>query len=372
VSLVRGSERIKARAKDIDQIPSFSPSGSTTAKARSIHTGEFADAIADYTRQDRSSELGALKIFNKFREAGVAGEEQAVNRLQQEIEVLRAGRAGLPRLLDFNLKERWMVTEFFPAGSLEDNVSKYKGNVALALKAFQSLVKSVAALHADRIIHRDIKPANVELVLGDFGIVFLPNQPSRHTLTNESVGPHDYMPPWAEVDGRLREVHPNFDVYMLGKVLWCMVSGRLRLQREWHDRPAYDLTQVFRDDPAMHMVNFILKQCVVEREEQCQTSADKLGNIVSGFIRVLERGGQLLYVGIPRPCRVCGHGQYQNSGYASTIPQIPTAEPVGLRLWVGGNTPTTLQVYPFVCDSCGQVEFFTRAAARPGTSGVVD
>jgi hypothetical protein len=54
-------------SKDIDQILSFSPSVSTTAKA-------FADAIADYTRQDRSSEIVALKIFDKFREAGAAVE----------------------------------------------------------------------------------------------------------------------------------------------------------------------------------------------------------------------------------------------------------------------------------------------------------
>ena len=45
------------------------------------------------------------------------------------------------------------------------------------------------------------------------GIVFLPDQPKRLTRTNESVGPHDYMPPWADVGGRLGDVHPNFDVY---------------------------------------------------------------------------------------------------------------------------------------------------------------
>jgi serine/threonine protein kinase len=232
----------------------------------------------------------------------------------------------------------------------------------------------VATLHAAGIVHRDIKPANVfvrqdnELILGDFGIVFLPDLPARLTRTKETLGPHDYMPPWAEAGGRLVDVTSKVDVYMLGKLLWCMVSGRLRLQREWFDRPNNNLTVIFPDDPAVHMVNVILKRCLVESAEQFQTSASDLVLIVSTYLRMLERGGQLLHVGIPRPCRVCGHGQYQNEGYATTQPPIAKDAPVGLRLWVGGSDIASLPVYPFVCDSCGHVEFFT----RPTASGSVD
>ena len=316
VFLVRGPERVNARRNDISRILSFSPWG--TSMAGEQRTGEFADAVADYARTELPSELGAMKVF-KLRDVGSDGEEQAVNRLTQEVEVLRAGRPGLPKLLDFNLPERWMVTEYFPAKTLEYNHSKYKGHVLLAFKAFLTLVKTVISLHAQGIIHRDIKPANVfvraddELVLGDFGIVFVSDQPLRVTRTGESVGPHDYMPPWADVGGRLGEVHPNFDIYMLGKLLWCMVAGRLRLQREWFERPENNLTVIFKEDPAMHMVNVILKRCVVENEGQCQTSASDLGIIVSTYIQILERGGQDLHAGIVRPCRVCGHGHYQTA-----------------------------------------------------------
>ena len=82
-------------------------------------------------------------------------------------------------------------------------------------------MNTVALLHDENVVHRDIKSANVfvrqddELVLGDFGIVYLPDQPARLTRTNESVGPHDYMPPWTDAGGRLEKVHTNFDVYML-------------------------------------------------------------------------------------------------------------------------------------------------------------
>jgi len=129
-------------------------------------------------------------------------EQQSLDRLKQEVQILKQNRPGLPKLLDSNESERWMVTEYFPEGTLEDNILRYKGKPDLALRAFLSLVNTVKAIHADDIVHRDIKPANVfvrsdeELVLGDFGIVFVPDQPVRLTRTDESVGPHDYMPPW--------------------------------------------------------------------------------------------------------------------------------------------------------------------------------
>lgn len=120
---------------------------------------------------------------------------------------------------------------------------------------------------------------------------------------------------------------------------------------------------MFRDDPAMYMVNVILKRCLVENAEHCKTSAVDLVQIAGTYIQMLDRGGQLLHEGISRPCRICGHGHYQNSGYAQTLPAIPKDAPVGLRLWVNGNSPT-LPVYPFVCDVCGNVQFFTRPAPK--------
>jgi hypothetical protein len=170
----------------------------------------------------------------------------------------------------------------------------------------------------------------------------------------------------------LAEIHHTFDIYMLGKLLWCMVAGRLRLQREYFDRQENDLTMLFKDDPAMHMVNVILKRCVVEREEQCKTSANELGTIVSTYLYMLERGGQLLHIGIPRPCRVCGHGEYRSEGLPSTMQPFPKEGSVGLRFSTSGSEYANLPVYPFVCDTCGHVEFFTRAAPRPGASDSVD
>jgi len=345
VFLVRSPARVRQRAECLRTI---------RAALDQDQRADLADSMWLYARPDSVSELGAMKVF-KIRD----DEQQSLDRLKQEIQILKQNRPGLPKLLDSNESERWMVTEYFPEGTLEDNVLRYKGKPDLALRAFLSLVNTVKALHADDIVHRDIKPANVfvrpddELVLGDFGIVFVPDRPLRLTRTDESVGPHDYMPPWGELGARLEKVHPNFDVYMLGKLLWCMVSGRLLLRREWFKQPQNDISLMFEDDPHAYVVNTILEKCVVEYAESCASISD-LHAMVIAYVHVFEHGGQPLDDGVPRLCHVCGLGLYRR--------EIAKTNTLTYRLTVSnsdrGADTSTLFVQFYICDRCGHVELF--------------
>jgi serine/threonine protein kinase len=217
---------------------------------------EFSTFVWNHARPDELSELGALKVF-KPRSHGIAPEEQQQEqrRYADELEALSQIPTGLPKMLAHGTRDHWIVTEYFPDGSLEGQISKYKGNAKAALVAFRSLVETAKLIHERKWVHRDIKPANVfartntDLVLGDFGIVFFPDSYERMTATHERVGPRDYMPQWADLGERLEEVTPAFDVYMLGKLLWCMVAGKLKLPREYHRRPSHDLEKLFPDSP---------------------------------------------------------------------------------------------------------------------------
>jgi serine/threonine protein kinase len=288
--------------------------------------------------------------------------------------VLREGTPGLPKLLDANKDEHWIVTEYFPERTLEHDPLKYRGRVVPALKAFRSLVRAVTLIHSKGYVHRDIKPANVfvrgdELILGDFGIVYVPNMPDRVTETGERVGPRDYMPPWANLGARSEKVKPSFDVYMLGKLLWCLVDGRAVLPREYYTDPDFDLTVTFRDDTDMHLINSILNLCLVEREPNCLNGAQDVLLEVEKVLQIIERGGQLLKEGVPRPCHICGEGFYKSETvFSNNLPPVRESDPVGLRFWpkisIGSIAATTLNVYPFVCDHCGHVELFARP--KPG------
>jgi tRNA A-37 threonylcarbamoyl transferase component Bud32 len=345
VFLVRSPARVAQRAECLRTI---------RAALDQDRRADLAVSMWLYARPDSVSELGAMKVF-KIRD----DEKQSLDRLKQEIQILKQNRPGLPKLLDSNESERWMVTEYFPEGTLEDNILRYKGKPDLALRAFLSLVNTVKALHDDDIVHRDIKPANVfvrsndELVLGDFGIVFVPDQPARLTRTNESVGPHDYMPPWAETGGRLENIHATFDVYMLGKLLWCMVSGRLLLRREWFKEPQNDISMMFKDDPYAYTINTILEKCVVERAESCASITD-LHAMVIAYVQVFEHGGQPLNEGVPRPCHVCGVGTYQ----AELLNQENPAFRLALWNLPRGADTSAVNIRLYICDRCGHVEFF--------------
>jgi serine/threonine protein kinase len=317
---------------------------------------ELAESAFNYARPEHPLELAALKVFMP-RAEGRDAEEQMATRLKNEIAVLSQNRPGLIRILDSNVEERWIATEYYPNGTLETHLLRYRGNARSALFAFRSLVSTVANLHRDGIIHRDIKPANVfigsddQLILGDFGIVFTASVRDRATLPDERVGPRDYMPPWAEM-GRLEDVDPSFDVYMLGKLLWCMVTGKSRLIREYYDRPENNLTVIFHRDPNMHAINQILDHTIVEDPTDCCSSAVDLLLIVETHLAIIEAGGQLLNDGVPRPCHVCGLGKYE--------PERPGQW--NIRLWPAGvsipTDTTLLSVRQFACTNCGHVQFF--------------
>jgi serine/threonine protein kinase len=306
----RTPERCVERQKFRRIMMEFSGQGFNEQRA-----DDFATASYGYAREESPSEFGALKVFDKIREGGAPAQE----RLKREVEVLSQKRHGLPKLLDAKVEDRWMVTEYFPNGTIAKSPLKFQGKPVPALRAFRTLVETVASLHQDQIIHRDIKPDNVfygsdgSLVLGDFGIVFMHGDATRPTVTQERVGPRDYMPQWADLGERLADVHPNFDVYMLGKLLWCMVAGRLRLPREYHRRRGFNLEEIFPQNPRVRLINSILDKCLVEDPDRCLASAKQLLEIVDTTLANVNQGVPMLdEKGNPiLPCLVCGKGVYR-------------------------------------------------------------
>jgi serine/threonine protein kinase len=160
VFLVRSPGRIQERKDVIQEVLGSNPwTVRMDEKERPERIDRLATALSKYSRPDKPSELGALKMFKIPTDSPDA--EEAVERLRNEIVVLGQNRPGLVKLLAASEKERWMVTEYLQSGSMNRNPGAYKGDAGRALKAFRSLVETVASLHKNDIVHRDIKPANV-------------------------------------------------------------------------------------------------------------------------------------------------------------------------------------------------------------------
>jgi hypothetical protein len=180
--------------------------------------------------------------------------------------------------------------------------------------------------------------------------------PERQRLTfeGETVGARDFIPLWGEEDSRLVDVKPDFDVYMLGKVLWCMVAGRSVLRRELFLRANNDVTKLFPSDPHTHMVNVILKHSVVEEQKDCWSSASDLLLVVDTNVEQIKQGGQLLLDGITRICHVCGVGRYARQALVKDIPSY------NMRLWDSGarDPSSTLGIEVWECGTCHHIQFF--------------
>lgn len=365
VYLVRRPERKKARDAYLQNIRDLS--------GRGLRNGTefiFPIASAEVARHERPEELAALKQFIARANLGPTAEQSALERLRNEIRILQKGHDGFVKLLDSNENERWIVTEYCSKGTLEDNLLKYKGNAKASLAALIPIIEVVATLHQEGIVHRDIKPQNIfvaedgRLLLGDFGLVFLPDQAPRVTKLGESIGPWEFMPPWLDLDDKPANVTQCFDVYMLGKVLWCMVSGQVKLTREHFTRDRFNLVKLFPNDPHMHAINTILEKTVVSDEENCYGSAGDLLIMVGKIFQRMDRGAQLLLPGIPRPCRVCGEGEYraeqEMQGQAHPtgsfqLTRIVTNSSTGQQV---AQSASGIRANLYCCNRCGHVQFF--------------
>jgi hypothetical protein len=146
----------------------------------------------------------ALKLFDFEKDERA---QNARERFKREVEALRSLDApGFLRLHDADEGEGWMVTTLYPS-TLTKQRDRFRGRALEALVALRPVVAALAGLHARGGVHRDVKPDNIfvdergELVLGDFGIVFL-RDADRLTATYERVGTRYWIAPWADVEQR--------------------------------------------------------------------------------------------------------------------------------------------------------------------------
>ncbi len=95
----------------------------------------------------------------------------------------------------------------------------------------RSVAESVQYAHDRGVIHRDLKPANVLLDrqgkprITDFGLAKTTRDDRGLTATGQVMGTPSYMPP-EQAAGRVDEIGPATDVYALGAILYCLLTGR--------------------------------------------------------------------------------------------------------------------------------------------------
>jgi serine/threonine protein kinase len=196
-----------------------------------------------------SVELGhnvAIKVLHTGQFSTLeAGEEE---RFERERELLmRIKHPAIVDVYDWGHGEdfRYIVTEYFPGGSLElriRNLMTAKDSVDI----FLQIAAALQAVHAANLCHRDLKPANVmmrpdgRIVLIDFGLA--KHLGTSHTNVGEVRGSPYYISP-EQAEGA--EVDRRSDIYSLGIMFYEMLTG----QRPFKGSSVIGIIQSHRNDP---------------------------------------------------------------------------------------------------------------------------
>ncbi len=127
-----------------------------------------------------------------------------------------------------------------------------------AAKIMHKVALAIAYAHVEGVVHRDLKPANILLDksgdphVTDFGLAKTfestgeaSDSASNLTATGQVLGTPSYMPP-EQARGGAKEIGPLADVYSLGAVLYCLITGRPPFQAA---SPLDTLLQVIERDP---------------------------------------------------------------------------------------------------------------------------
>jgi hypothetical protein len=120
-----------------------------------------------------------------------------------------------------------------------------------AAELLARIADAIQHAHDRGVIHRDLKPANVLLdargqpKVTDFGLAKKLAGDSGLTASGQVMGTPSYMPP-EQAAGEHAQIGPLADVYSLGAMLYCVLTGRPPFQ----SATAMDtLLQVLQSDP---------------------------------------------------------------------------------------------------------------------------
>ena len=201
-------------------------------------------------RQVNLNRIVALKMIL----AGQLANDSDVKRFYAEAEA--AARLDHPGIVPIFEIGQHDGQHYFSMAYIEgESLAKKIANGPLPPREAAKLVKKVAEAveyaHRKGIVHRDLKPANVLLdgqgqpKVTDFGLAKLLKGDSGLTGTGQILGTPSYMPP-EQAEGQVDQIGPQADVYALGAILYCLLTGRPPFQAA---NPIDTLLQVIHQEP---------------------------------------------------------------------------------------------------------------------------
>ena len=133
--------------------------------------------------------------------------------------------------------QHYFSMDYIAGESLNSRIARGPLPAREAATILAKVAQAVSFAHVAGVIHRDLKPANIlldsknEPHVTDFGLAKrVEGEPGASatgglTQTGQVLGTPSYMPP-EQAAGKTKEIGPRADVYSLGAVLYCALTGR--------------------------------------------------------------------------------------------------------------------------------------------------
>ena len=181
-------------------------------------------------RQKGLKRLVALKMILAGSHAG--GEELARFQIEAEA-VANLQHANIVQIHDVGEHQGipYIALEYVDGGGLDHKLARKLLEDAEAAELVETLGRAIDYAHRKGVIHRDLKPANVLLTaegvpkIADFGLAKRLEEDSGQTRTGAVMGTPSFMAP-EQARGAVDEIGPLADVYALGAILYCVLTGR--------------------------------------------------------------------------------------------------------------------------------------------------
>jgi WD40 repeat protein/tRNA A-37 threonylcarbamoyl transferase component Bud32 len=235
---------IALTSSDIEPLPSFGDYELLSEVARG------GMGVVYRARQRKLNRIVALKMIL----AGQFASSQDVKRFYSEAEA--AAKLDHPGIVPIYEVGEFAGQHFFSMGfvdgqSLAAKVAKGPLPPREAAELMHSIAHAIAFAHSQGVIHRDLKPANVLLDkhgaprITDFGLAKNLENESGLTQSGSVMGTPSYMPP-EQASGNVADVGQLADVYSMGAMLYCLLTGRPPFQAA---TPVDTLMQVMTAEP---------------------------------------------------------------------------------------------------------------------------
>jgi serine/threonine-protein kinase len=191
--------------------------------------GEGAMGAVYRAEQISFDRVVALKLlFSR-----IAKQPNLVERLYREGRVL--GQLDHPNIVQaYAIDElngsHYVAMEYIDGDNLQRWIRKLgRLSVEDAVLITMKIAEALDYAHRQGVIHRDLKPENVLITqkgvvkIADFGMVKVADDEMDLTQTGHALGTPWYMP--LEQARNAKEIDGRSDIYALGCVLYCMLTG---------------------------------------------------------------------------------------------------------------------------------------------------